>query len=263
MSLDLRAVEPYGRSTKKLLRSDPAWHRIPQTWAMNMGGGSRVLHRIDVAAVPHGAANQHVITVCGTYLTRAAMRFDPPADVDECDTCLMGDTVYHVVYELRSPAGTCVYVGYSAELWDRIHKHRRESAWWTPDLTVTWTTYGSEIKARSAEAAKILELDPTHNLAPNGGGPRTAARKATLHVRPATLTRLVADALGVLTDDLSNSQCAAFLGVNTSTCYRIRNDPDYVVSGSFVAQVMTIFGGIPGDLFEARQSKVPQLAIAA
>ncbi len=166
----------------------------------------------------------------------------------------MHDTVYHVVYVLRTLSGRCEYVGYSGELWDRMNKHRRESEWWTGDLSVTWTVYDTEIEARAAEAETIRELSPTYNVVANGGGPKSRSKKATVHVRAEVLTGLVSRALGIPAAELTNRQCGAFLGVDTTTCYRIRNDRDCVVSSSFVAQVMVLFGGIPEGLFEARES---------
>jgi hypothetical protein len=247
----------------RLSRTDPAWHQPRQTWGVGKAASKKIVHRMAAIATPEGSDGSHGLTECGNYIRRIVLYFDTPDGVDLCDACLMGETVYHLVYELRSWSGRCEYVGYSADLPDRLNKHRRESEWWMSDLEVSWTTYDSEVEARAAEVATIRELNPIHNVAFNGGGPRTAPKKANLHVRPAVLTRLAADALGVAPTALTNRQCAALLGVNTSTCYRIRNDPEYAVSSNFVAQVMVLFGGIPDDLFEARESATTKALKAA
>lgn len=240
-------------SISRLSRTDPGWHQPRQTWGVGATAVKKVVHRMTAIAIPDGSDRTHGLAECGVYLRRTTLNFEAPDNIDLCDTCLMGDTVYHVVYVLRSLSGRCAYVGYSGELWDRINKHRRESEWWTPDLSVTWTTYANEVEARAAEVAAIRELDPVYNVAANGGGPKAPSKKAALHVRADVLTDIVGLALGISAAELTNRQCGAFLGVDTTTCYRIRNDRDCVVSSSFVAQVMVRFGCIPEGLFEARE----------
>lgn len=247
-------------STAKLPRTDPSWTAPRQSWVRHLGAPTKILHRPTLIAAPDGSAKNHAITVCDNYLSRAALYFTPPDDIDLCDACLMGDTVYHVVYVVRSTDNLCQYVGYSADLVQRIGKHQRESPWWDSSLTIIYTVYDNEIAARRAESAAILRLKPVHNRTHTGGGPRTNSRKATLHVCVPALLDLIARDLDTPAAGISNAIAADFLGVDVSTVYRLRNDPEYVVSSSFVAQVMTVFGGIPAGLFEARPAR---LSIAA
>jgi hypothetical protein len=248
---------------EKLPRNASAWTEAPEAWVADLSGPGKMLHRTTVVAAPHGGITTHAQTVCGGYLTRANLYFDPPADLDECDACLMDNTVYHVAYMYRDTDGRYLYAGYSSGLVERIGKHRRESPWWRPDLVLTYEVFDSEVEARAAETAAIRKYWPRYNLAAKGGGPRENAPKATLHVHYDVLVRLVAERLEVPADSVGTGLCADFLGVNRSTCYRISVDREYVVSSSLVAQVMTIFGGIPEGVFEARLPTARHLSVVA
>lgn len=252
------------RSTLKLRRSDPAWQSIPQTWGMRPTAHGRVTHRITKAATPDGSTATHALTACGSYLIRTVFYFDAPDSVDLCEPCLIGDTVFHAVYVFRTPAGESLYVGYSADLLSRISNHRRDSAWWNPSLTLTYTVYDSEYEARKSETATIIRLKPVHNAALRTGGPRSSSRKATLHIRGNVLEELISAALDIPVEALTDAVCADFLGIAYTTYWRMRTDPDWPVSGGLVAQIMTVCGGrIPEELLEARAPAIAHLAAVA
>lgn len=249
--------------TRKLRKAHPAWRPSSAVWAVNESTSNRVAHRSTLVAPRANDPFSHVQTVCGTYLLRASLHNDPVVGIDECDACLLDDTVYHVVYICRDSRGVVLYVGYSADLPERIRKHQRGSAWWTSDTRLTYAVHESERMARSDEAEKIRTLAPLHNVnAKRGGSPRPNA-KATLHVRLEALEALLSGALNVPVANLTDAKCAAFLGINQSSYYRMRTEPDRAVGGAFVANVILVFGGIPNDLFEARASEATQLRDAA
>ncbi len=239
--------------TVKFSRTDSAWRTCPQPWGISR----EITHRIAVIATPDGGVANHGLTECGLYLLRVRLYFEPPADANECDACLMGDTEYHVVYTYRDPSGQPIYVGSTSDLLARIQCHATESTWWVRDLTLTYTVHATEIEAREAETRAIAELKPLHNFRPRVGKRPLADSKATLHVRREVLARFVADVLGQPVGSFPDSAAAGVLGVAGNTYWRVRTDPDYTVSGGFVAQLITTFGAesLP-ELLEARPQRV-------
>lgn len=255
----------------KLDAGDPRWERQPKPWGVSMWGSKRHIHRITYTAdVGTGFYPIiHAQTACGSYLTRTALYADPVdagRSLDECDDCLMGDTVYHVVYVFRRRGGRALYVGYTADLISRIASHKRVSRWWSPDLELTYTTHSGEDEALQVEALTITELQPVHNVREQSGRTRKASSAVTLRVNCGALIQLVADGLGVPVDCLSDKQCAAYLGIAASTFSRMRADPDHAVSAGLVARVMAICGTttLPEGLFYPASAGEPlRLAVAA
>jgi hypothetical protein len=240
-------------SNRRLSPGDPSWRTCPQTWGVSTTATKKILHRIKAVATPEGSAFNHGLTECGVYLLRVGLHFEAPEEAEECDACLFGDTQYHVVYVYvyAQPASArCVYVGSSSDLLTRLQHHVREP-WWTPHLVLTYTVYESSDAASEAEVATILDRKPSFNYRPKAGGRRTGASSmATLHVDYEELARLVSETFGVTAHALPNLECAQLIGCSENTYWRIKTDPNYGVSGGFVAQLITAFGveALPGLL---------------
>lgn len=237
----------------KVSRTDSAWRPSPEPWGANRSVGRPIAHRLVSVATPNGGNDTHALTVCDVYLLRTAPQFEAPTDLELCDACLMDDTQFHAVYVYTAPSGESVYVGYSADLARRVQQHTRESEWWTPKLVLTYTVYDTEVLGRKAETQAIADLNPIHNVRRKSGGSKLGGPKATLHANPQVLDELVAQALGISASSVTPADCAQVLGSDRCTFSRIRRDPAYAVSGSFVAQALLTFGAdaIP-QLFEAR-----------
>ncbi len=238
------------RAGSKLKRGDPAWRTSRFLWGTNAANGVRKCHRITAVATPNGSAQGQ--TECGIILLRVAMHAEPPADVDLCDACLLGEAAFPAVYVFTDPDGKCIYVGSSVDLPARVGSHRRESPWWRPDLVLTYTTYPDERAALAAETEAIRRLKPEINQRPISGGPKLGRKRHTLHVRLDVLTDLLSEALGQPADTCPTA-CHEFLGIQQSTFWRIRHDPNYGVGSSFVASVAVAFGPeVLPRVFEAR-----------
>ncbi len=69
----------------------------------------------------------------------------------------------HVVYLYSATDGTPIYAGCTANLKQRMVQHKKKSAWWTPRLQVTHTTYPCQESAFDAEAVLINDLRPVGN----------------------------------------------------------------------------------------------------
>ncbi len=239
------------RTDSKLKRTDPAWRRSRFLWGTNAGSGIRKCHRITAVATPNGAAAQGQ-TECGVVLLRVAMHAEPPADAEFCDACLLGEAPFPAVYVFTEPDGKCIYVGCSVDLPARIQSHRRESLWWRQDLILTYTIHPDERAALAAETEAILRLKPEINQRAVASGPKLGTKRHTLHVRLDVLTDLLSEALGQPADTCL-AACHELLGIQQSTFWRIRHDPNYAIGSSFVAGVAAAFGpeAMP-RVFEAR-----------
>ena len=74
----------------------------------------------------------------------------------------MNDHRKHFVYEIWND-DTCLYVGCTVDPGGRLAVHGRK--WWYEDVThVTMKAYWGHNRARRAEADRIGELQPVHNV---------------------------------------------------------------------------------------------------
>lgn len=243
--------------TPRLRSNDPAWGKAAELWGASISYRNPRLHRITVIAESALSGTVHARTECGSYLVSTTLFAEPVDSIDECDTCLIGDDRIYAAYLYTTPDGQAIYNGFTEDLPTRIDAHRTGSAWWTPDLQLTYDTFATEDEARRAEIAATLRLRPLYNKrAGGGGGPKPTSADRALDVRcylrPDVIAAAIGEKVGAPGDGLSDKECAAVLGISPTTYWRIRTDPDYPPRATTIAAALLRLGREFEELVEIR-----------
>lgn len=73
------------------------------------------------------------------------------------------------VYDVRTPTGELLYVGYTRQPKERMRRHRNASLWWNLDVVIRFHWFPTPRRARAVERLVIELLRPPFNVAHIGG----------------------------------------------------------------------------------------------